>query len=283
MAGTPAAMRYYSAKEILTAEGFLKKCPACSNTNPIEWDKKSKKDDPTSKYFSWQCTECGFQTIASTKPNTQFTLKSCLVDNVAAKLEWEEAEEYFKGLGLKVTRAELAKAYTKSQREELIPEAQGTPKRKREQVEEGEDSSPNKKIKLSDSQDNKLTEIAEYVKVIKEVTEVQKDELKKMLIAITSLSTTTMETMIKVTELLQENNDKLSVMSNNNSAPPSIPHITEEELLSCFNDDNNEICGTMDFIEEEEIIKPTPPPPSKPVTAPRTPKKTSSQQKKISK
>ena len=279
MAGTPTAMKYYSAKEILTSDGKLKKCPQCTNENPIDWDKKSKKDDPNSKYFAWQCSECGFQTIASTKPNTQFTLKSCLVDNVCSKLEWDEAESYFKTLGLKVTRGEMVKAFTKAEKVESIPAQGSSPSSSSKRQREETDDSSEKRIKLSDSSEDRLTEIAEYVKVIKEVTEVQKEEIKKMLVAITTLSTTTFETMIKVTELLQDNNDKLSTMSSC-SAPPSTPHIefTTDELLSCFGE-------TM---EEEEIIleesKPTPPLPS-PVKASSSSnsKKKVVQPKKVSK
>ena len=222
---------YFSSKQILDDHGNLKFCicslfPEPGTKKPIEAQKK-RNNAGDAFYYEWECPDCGFKLIASCKPNCKFMLKAKLVEEISKVYDISEARQYFTELGLRVTIEDIKKHHkpssefndqspltqvpVKKTKKQELPM-----KRERDAEEEEEDNRGgrlNKKVKLENSNSDKLIEITEHVKVIKEVTEVQKEEIKSMLKSIKTLNTTMVEMMTRVTGLLEESNSKLGIIS----------------------------------------------------------------------
>ncbi len=263
----PAKFGYYSAKELLTPEGELLQCPNCPaqelekevdgkvvkymGWKPIDYEKKTAQTG--TKMFTWKCPDCGFGTAAFIKAKCEFSLKANLIENCAkGGVGLQELVDYMKKYRLGNIPKKIMDEYY---------EGETVTKKRKESPDDSPSSSaepPRKKQALgSDSASDLLSQILEHVKVIKEINEVQKNELKDLIVAVKLQGANALESTTKVVDLLQENSFKL----NNLATPPKIEDtMTEEDearLKALF--DSDEICGTMDVIDENSIqlIPPT--------------------------
>lgn len=225
----PYDFGYFSGKTLLNTDGHLIKCPVCPNENPIDFDKTTAQTG--TKMFVWTCTDCGFRTSAFIKDKCQFSLKANIIENAAkAGADRGNLEAYMKQFVLGNLPKKVIDEYYPGTHASL----------KREFIAENEGDQPNqKKQALGDSASDILCQILEHVKVIKEINEVQKNELRDLIVAVKTQGANALESSIKVVDLLQENNFKL-----NNLTPPKVEEYeqtlsTEEEerLRSLFVDD----------------------------------------------
>lgn len=252
-ASTPAQFGYYNAKTLLNSDGHLLKCPMCPNEEPLDWEKKTAQTG--TKMFTWKCSDCGFGTAAFIKEKCEFSLKANLVENCAkAGLGVHELSAYMKKFGLgSIPKKTLDDYYAGGLGLAIV-----TKKRKIEEIEEDtSDSQFSSKKFFSESASDILAQILEHVKVIKEVNEVQKDELRDLIVAVKLQGANALESTTKVVDLLQENSFKL----NNLATPPKIEDMTDEDearLKALF--DSNEICATVDYnLIDEESVQVIPP------------------------
>lgn len=239
----PYDFGYYSGKTLLDANGYLRKCPVCYNNKPIDFEKNEASTG--TKMFNWTCPDCGFRTTAFIKAKCQFSLKSNLIENAAkAGADRSALETYMKEFILGNIPAKIIETYYSSP---SLPA-------KREFEEDicgSINEPPLKKQALSDSSSDILSQILEHVKVIKEINEVQKNELRDLIVAVKTQGANALESSIKVVDLLQENTFKL-----NNLTPPKLdyPEMTADErnsLTSLFAADES-LENSIDFLPPQQ-------------------------------
>lgn len=246
----PYEFGYYSGKTLLTTDGHLLKCPACQrNEEPIDFEKREAQTG--TKMFCWTCKDCGFRTSAFIKAKCEFSLKANIIEN-AAKVGVERAslESYMKQFVLGNLPKKVIDEYYPGSSSSSVPL-----KREFQEEEESQaDQPPLKKQALSDSSSDILSQILEHVKVIKEINEVQKNELKDLIVAVKTQGANALESSIKVVDLLQENTYKL-----NNLTPPK-PEFTEltqeeQESLSSLFTANETLEHSISFIPSSQQNK----------------------------